>query len=182
MEGVRVMNENKKLTSEKGSREEYLYHNTELLLKKYRDVVWSIEVSTIQAQMSFELEMDCKLEELLEMSYVAGMDFSGTQIQEQMRTLERNKKMLRIIDSSVKVLKDNPKLGEEYYWVLYFTYISKKVSPNVDDIIENVYKRSGVYMSQKTYFKYRKAAINKLSTILWGFTSKDSLDIIDKFV
>ena len=24
-------------------REEYLYHNTELLLRRYRDVVWSIE-------------------------------------------------------------------------------------------------------------------------------------------
>ena len=29
-------------SAEKNSREEYLYHNTELLLKKYRDVVWSI--------------------------------------------------------------------------------------------------------------------------------------------
>ena len=47
----------------KKSKEEYLYHNTELLLRKYRDVVWSIEVSAIQAQISFELEMDCKLEE-----------------------------------------------------------------------------------------------------------------------
>ena len=53
----------------KKSKEEYLYHNTELLLRKYRDVVWSIEVSAIQAQISFELEMDCKLEEFLEMSY-----------------------------------------------------------------------------------------------------------------
>ena len=43
------------------SREEYLYHNTEMLLKKYRDVVWTIEVSAIQAQISFEMEMDCKL-------------------------------------------------------------------------------------------------------------------------
>lgn len=49
-----IKNDNKKMT-----KEAYLYHNTEMLLKKYRDVVWSIEVSAIQAQMSFELEMDC---------------------------------------------------------------------------------------------------------------------------
>ena len=91
------MRDNKKKIDGKMSREEYLYHNTEMLLKKYRDVVWSIEVSAIQAQISFELEMDCKLNEFLEMSYAAGMDVSGTQIQEQMRTLERNKKMLKMV-------------------------------------------------------------------------------------
>ena len=50
------------------SREKYLYHNTELLLKKYRDVVWSIEVSVAQAEINFELEMDCKLAEFLKIS------------------------------------------------------------------------------------------------------------------
>ena len=34
-------------------REKYLYHNTELLLKKYRDVVWSIEASVMQARINF---------------------------------------------------------------------------------------------------------------------------------
>ena len=33
------MRDNKKKIDEKMSREEYLYHNTEMLLKKYRDVV-----------------------------------------------------------------------------------------------------------------------------------------------
>ena len=61
MKGDLEMND-KKTDGKKVPREEYLYHNTEMLLKKYRDVVWSIEVSTIQAQIIFELEMDCKLE------------------------------------------------------------------------------------------------------------------------
>jgi methanogenic corrinoid protein MtbC1 len=105
----------------KMSREEFLYHNTELLLKKYRDVVWSIEASAIQAEISFELEMDCKLEEFLEMSYAAGMDVSGTQIQEQTRTLERNKKMLKIIETALNVLRTRHTNGETYYWILYYT-------------------------------------------------------------
>ena len=37
------MRENKTKDVKKMTREEFLYHNTELLLKKYRDVVWSIE-------------------------------------------------------------------------------------------------------------------------------------------
>ena len=57
------------MQNKRNNNEDKLYHNTELLLKKYRDVVWSIEVSAIQAQISFEIEMDCRLDEFLEMSY-----------------------------------------------------------------------------------------------------------------
>ena len=95
----------KKDDNKKTKKEEFLYHNTEMLLKNYRDVVWSIEVATMQAQVSFELEMDCRLDEFLEMSYEAGADLSGTQIQEQMRTLERNKKMLKMINMALDVLQ-----------------------------------------------------------------------------
>ncbi|MBE7015050.1 MAG: hypothetical protein E7419_07625 [Ruminococcaceae bacterium] len=172
------MNENKN----KLSREEYLYHNTEILLKKNREVVWSIETSAIQARTSLELEMDCNLEEFLEMSSAVGIDLEGTQIREQIRTVERNKKMLKIIEVAVNLLKENPQLGEEYYWVLFYTYLSKKKPRSVDYVIDNMYEQTGIYISQKTYYKYRKAAINKLSTILWGFTSKDTLDIINRFV
>ena len=127
-----------KKENEKMSREEYLYHNTEMLLKKYRDVVWSIEVATIQAQISFELEMDCRLDEFLEMSYEAGADLSGTQIQEQMRTLERNKKMLKMIDAAINILRKKQVRGEEYYWILYFTYISEKPCRSPEDILNHI--------------------------------------------
>ena len=96
MKGVQFMKENRKKVNEKMTREEYLYHNTEKLLKKYRDVVWSIEVAAIQNQVSLELDMDCNLDEYLEMSYASGADLSGIRIQEQMRVMERNKKMLKI--------------------------------------------------------------------------------------
>ena len=56
----------KKSTIEKNN--EFLYHNTELLLKKYRDVVWSIEVSAMQAEVNFEFETGCKMTEFLDMS------------------------------------------------------------------------------------------------------------------
>ena len=175
------MRDNKKKIDGKMSREEYLYHNTEMLLKKYRDVVWSIEVSAIQAQISFELEMDCKLNEFLEMSYAAGMDVSGTQIQEQMRTLERNKKMLKIIESAINILRERHVDGEEYYWILYYTYLSEKPFKSIDAIIQMIGQKTNS-MTWKTYFKKRNKAINELSTILWGFTSKECLPILNDFI
>ena len=180
MKGVQFMKENKKKVNEKMTREEYLYHNTELLLKKYRDVVWSIEVSAMQAQISFELEMDCKLEEFLEMSYAAGADLSGTNIQEQMRTLERNKKMLKIIERAIKIMRERHADGEEYYWLLYYTYLSEKPCKNIDAIIELICEKYP--MSWKTYFRKKEKAIQVLSTILWGYTSKKCLHILSEFL
>lgn len=180
MKGEFTMKE-KNADNKKMTREEYLYHNTEVLLKKYRDVVWSIEVSAIQAQISFELEMDCRLEEFLEMSYAAGADLSGTKIQEQMRTLERNKKMLKIIESAVNILRKKQVDGEEFYWILYYTYLSDKPCKRVEDIIKLVGLKTAP-MAWKTYFNRRRKAIETLSTILWGFTSKECLPILKEFI
>jgi len=175
------MKEKNKINDDKVS-EEYLYHNTEMLLRKYRDVVWSIEVSAIQAQISFELEMDCKLEEFLEMSYAAGADLSGTQIQEQMRTLEKNKKMLKIIEHSIAIMRKNHQYGEEFYWVLYYTYLSEKPCKTIDEIIDLIAENSRDFISRKTYFRRRIKAIECLSTILWGFTSKECSPVLDEFM
>ena len=174
------MKENKKKVNEKMTREEYLYHNTELLLKKYRDVVWSIEVSAMQAEISFELEMDCKLDEFLEMSYAAGADLSGTQIQEQMRTMERNKKMLKMIDKALDILRRKQNGGEDYYWILYYTYISEKPSRRIEDIIRRVEEKTDV-LSWKRYYKLKRDAIEILGTILWGFATKECMPILNEF-
>lgn len=169
-------------SEEQKIREKKAYHNTELLLRKYRDVVWSIEVSAIQAQISFEIEMGCKLNEFLDMSYAAGADLSGTDIQEQMRTMERNKKMLKIIEAAVDLLRRKHKDGEIYYNVIYYTYMSEKTYKKVEDIIEKIASTTGEYMSWKTYYAKKRRAIETLSTILWGFTSKECIPIIEDFI
>ena len=152
----------KKEQEKRTEREEYLYHNTELLLKKYRDVVWSIEVSVIQAQINFENEMDCTLSEFLNMSYEAGADLSGTQIQEQMRVMERNKKMLKMIDMAVDLLRRKKVDGEMYYQILYYTYLSDMPLKSIGDIIDKL-AENGEYISWKTY--YNKRTKVKYSTL-----------------
>ena len=168
-----------KQNNEKTKREEYLYHNTEILLKRYREVVWSIEVSAAQAKMNLELELDCGLDELLKFSQTAGIDLSGTNIQEQLRTVERNRKMIKIIDQSAEMLKTRYGDGELYYWILYYTYLSPKQYKKIEDIIKLVAEKTEE-ISWKTYFDRRKKAIKVLSNILWGFTTKDFLPILNE--
>ena len=57
------------------------YHNTWCLLKKYRDVVWSLELSVLQLKNQFHVEYSCDVDEFLDSLYSAGADLSGTEIE-----------------------------------------------------------------------------------------------------
>ena len=57
----------------------------------------------------------------------------------------------------------------------------KKVGrKSVDEIIEML-KPHISDISQRTFFRRRKDAINALSSILWGYTSQDSLHLLEQF-
>ena len=162
-------------------KDNYLYHNTEVLLRKYREVVWSVEAAVARAELNFEISFGMSLNEFLDMSYAAGADLSGTDIEEHMRTLERNKKMLEYIERALEFVRKKHRCGEMYYNILYLTYITMEVFDNTEDIINELAER-GFYMSPKTYFKRKKEAINFLSDILWGFTSKYTNAICEEFL
>jgi hypothetical protein len=165
----------------KSDYEQYLYHNTEKLLKCYREVIWSIEVSLVQAKISFEIETDSKLEEFLGMTYAAGMNLAGTDVEEQVRTLERNRKMLRIIDEAANIIRKKQVDGETYYWILYYTYFSEKQIERVEEIVALIGQHVDK-MSWRTYFRKRKDAVACFSKVLWGFTTKECLPILQEYV
>ena len=62
-------------------QENPLYHDTWKLLKKYRDVVWSLELSVQQAQKQFNIEYGKSIDDFLDSIYLAGADLSGTEIE-----------------------------------------------------------------------------------------------------
>ena len=168
------------MANEKTAREEYLYHNTEKLLKKYRDILWSIEVATLQAEKDFESEMEYSIGEFLDMPYSAMEDLKGAKVENQMKVLARNKKMVELIDKSVDVLRRKQVDGEMYYWIIYYTYLSNEKCTSAE-IVDRVATKM-YHISMKTYFVKKKQAIEYLSNILWGFTTKDCLPIIKDLI
>ena len=52
-----------------------LYHDTWKLLKKYRDVTWSLELSVQQIRNKCEIEFGSSIEEFLDSIYLAGAEF-----------------------------------------------------------------------------------------------------------
>lgn len=170
----------RKKQDERNITENPLYHDTWKLLKKYRDVVWSLELSIQQVRNRFELEYGSSIEDFLDSVYLAGADLSGSDTEHHAKCIERSYRMLKLLDSSVDLLRNKHKNGEVYYWLIYYTFLSPQQLRNVEEIIEKL--RPHIRdISFRTYYRRRQEAIEALSSILWGYTSKDSMEILDQF-
>ena len=157
------------------------YHDTLLLFKKYRDIVWSLSVSVEHAKSDFRECFGESIEDFLDSVYVAGADLSGTEIEERAKCIDRSNKMLNLVDSAVNTMRKKNKNGELYYQILYFNYLCEQEYRSLDEIVSALAK-AGYPMCRKTMTDYRALAVNLVSTYLWGYTAKDTKEILDKFV
>ena len=164
---------NKRTEKQEDSR----YHDTWRLLKKYRDVVWSMEMSVQQVKKEFEIEYGSSIDDFLESIYLAGADLGGTKIENHARCIERSNEMLKLLNNAVELLRTRHKNGEAYYWVLYYTFLSPQQLDNVSEIIEQLQPHIRD-ISRATYYRKRELAVDALSSILWGYTSKDCMALL----
>lgn len=97
------------------------YHDTRTLLRKYRDVMWNLEVSDLDLQEEFKAEYGLSTDALFVDSEV---NKGGNRLESYARALERSKKMMQIIDTAIDLMRRKHKKGEFYYWILYYAYLS----------------------------------------------------------
>ena len=88
--------------------------------------------------------------------------------------------MIRLLDGAVELMRTKHQKGTELYWIIHYTYMSPQPYHNAYEIIDHLrpYIRD---ISYATYFRRRQEAIEVLSSILWGYTSKDVVEILDHF-
>ena len=79
--------------------------------------------------------------------------------------------MLKLLDTSVELLRTKHKYGESYYWLLYYTYLSPQQLANTQEIIEKLEPHIRD-ISYRTYFRKRQMAIDALSSVLWGILQR----------
>ena len=169
---------NKKV--ERDMTEDPRFHNTWRLLKQYRDVVWSMEVSVTQLKNEFQVEFGSSIEEFLDSVYLAGADLSGTELEQHARSIERSNKMLTLLRNAVEIMRSRHKFGEVYYWVLYYSFLSPQELRNVEEIIDQLRPHIR-YISFRTYYRRRREAVETLSSILWGYTAQENLELLKEF-
>ena len=157
------------------------YHDTLILLKKYRDVVWSLELAVKRAQGRFEQEFGRTISEFLDSVYQAGVELGDTRLEEQARNIDRTYRMLSAVNTAVDLIRKRHKDGETYYWILYYSYLSPHRYPNLDMILQQLEPHIGP-ISARTFYRKRKEAVSALSSALWGYTARDSLRICHDFL
>lgn len=156
------------------------FHDTYQFLKRYRDATYSLKVVVHQLESQFQIEYGSSIDDFLDSIYAAGIELGGGNIEERAKSIERSNKMLKLLDSSVDLLRSNHKYGEQYYWILYYSFLCPQELRNTDEIIEKLAPHID-NISYRTFYQKRRAAIEALSTILWGFTAKETIHILNKF-
>lgn len=142
----------------------YAYHNTKLLLKNYRNIVWLVECfpDFIAAELDEPLENVDQIIARLDVE----MAYGNRKIENRMDSIQKTRLVIDRINEALSTVKRNPNDGQRMYDLLYLTYISEeKLSIN-----EIIYRMS---MSSKQYYRIRDKAIDFLSTRLWGSPQKD---------
>jgi len=168
-------------TIEKEQKRPDCYHDPERLLKTYRDVRWNLKLSMEHHRQDFEAEYGMSVTDYLDDVYAAGIEFTGTKLEHHANSMKRTAEMLKLIDSTTHLIRDNNSEGETFYWILYYTYFSPLKLNSVEEIVDRVQMHIP-YITKDTYYRHRKRAIKTFSSVLWGFTAKDEIDTLDAFI
>ena len=123
-------------TAKKAPEEHPFYHDTWKLLKNYRDVAWNLEIADLDLQAEMRAEYGTAEGGSLAALTEAGADLHGTRIESFARSLERSRKMMRLLDAAIQLMRRRHKKGTE--------------------------------------------AIETLSSVLWGYTSRECAEVLEK--
>ena len=137
-------------------------------------------MSVQQVKKEFEIEFGSSIDDFLESVYLAGTDLRGTKIENHAWCIERSNQMLKLLNNAVELLRTRHKNGEAYYWVLYYIFLSPQQLDNVSEIIEQLQPHIRD-ISRTTYYRKREQAVEAISSMLWGYTSKDCMALLTGF-
>ena len=115
---------NPKVRLDKQKRNQMAYHNTELLLKHYRDIVWLLECfpDTIAEELEEPMKNVDELIDKLDLEMAKG----NRRVENRMKSLEATRLMLDRINDALTVLKKKPRDGEMLYELIRLTYIDQE--------------------------------------------------------
>ena len=65
------------------------------------------------------MEYGSSIDDFLESVYLAGADLTGSNLEHHAKCIEKSNQMLKLLDSSIELLRTKHKNGETYYWLLY---------------------------------------------------------------
>ena len=155
------------------------YHDPSELLRIYRDAKMAVDLAVSEAQEDFKIEYSTTVEEYVK--WFTGDEKLYKKLQARADSVRKTCYLISKIDKAVAYIRDRyKKNGEVYYWILYCTYLSPEEHERFADLLDEIRKHVP-YVTKDTYYKYRRTALEKMGMALWGFTTKEVLDLESTF-
>ena len=135
-----------------------MYHNTQMMLRHYRDIVWALEC--FPEQVAEELDRPLKdLDALLSMVDTQ-LAMGNARLEHRMLSIKQSRLLLDRINEALTVLRQKPGNGEMMYNIIFQTFLTPEKLTHT----EILYRLS---ISDRHYYRLRQQAVNILSIRLW---------------
>lgn len=156
--------DNEKMRAVRKEKKKKAYHNTQVLLKNYRKMIWifSCYPEEILQELEEPFRNFDKMAERLDLELAIG----NKRMENRLETAARSRLLLDRLNEAMAVLRKEPTRGEKLYQLIYTTYLA----PEKLKLEEILFRLD---LSQRHYYRLREQAISILSLRLWSAPSKD---------
>ena len=148
----------------KQSNQRRVYHNTELMLKQYRNLAWVLE--TFPEEISDELEQPFENIDKLISRLDVEMAYGNRRLEHRLEGITQARLIIDRINVAVDSLKRYANQGELLYQLIYQSYISPERL-----IFTEVANRLDI--SERHYYRLRATAFKVISNRLWNSIDKN---------
>lgn len=135
-----------------------MYHNTQLMLKHYRDIVWALEC--FPKQVAEELDQPLSDLDALLGAVDTQLAMGNLRLEHRMQNIKQSRLLLDRINDALMVLRQKPGNGEAMYNIIFQTF----VTPEKLTHTEILYRLN---ISDRHYYRLRQQAMNILAIRLW---------------
>lgn len=146
-------------------KQQTMFHNTELLLRNYKNIAWMVECfpETVAEELEQPFEDVDQMIERLDFEITMG----NRKLENRLESIRKTRLILDRVNDALTVLKRKPEDGERLYDLIYMTYIAPE--PLTHNEIQ--YRLN---LSPRHYYRLKEQAINILSIRLWSAPNKDT--------
>ena len=159
--------ENEKIRQAQQERRKQAYHNTQMLLKNYRHIIWQAECEA--SRIADELDLPLQNLDAILSRIDAEIGMGNRRMEAKLESLSKFRVLIDRVNEALTLLRKKPENGEKLYELIYMTYISPdKLEQN--DILYRL------DLSRRHFYRLREQAITVLSIRLWAAPTSE-LDV-----
>ena len=135
-----------------------MYHNTQVMLQHYRDIVWALEC--FPQQVAEELDRPLRNLDALLSAVDTQIAMGNARLEHRLLSIQKSRLLLDRINDALTVLRSKPGNGELMYNIIFQTFLTPEKLTHT----EILYRLD---ISDRHYYRMRQQAINVLSIRLW---------------